>query len=149
MNARTINSRLIAKALDNAYHSLLPKTGYPLALLNIRLAAEDIDVNVHPQKSEIKFKDEGRIFKAVYHAIHDALATPAADQVAAAAPQWRQPSPPPYRPPPGASEPVRLWREEVMPITAARNTTQARNRADRIHGQCPAGPNREIRTRYL
>lgn len=76
VNGRVISSRFIAKALDNAYHSLLPKSGYPLAVLCIEVPQNTIDVNVHPQKSEMKFADEGRIFKAVYKAVLDAIKTP-------------------------------------------------------------------------
>lgn len=73
VNGRIIGSRSIAKAIDNAYHSLLPKSGYPLAVLNIKVPQNTIDINVHPQKSEIKFADEGRIFKAVYKTVLDAI----------------------------------------------------------------------------
>lgn len=76
VNLRIINSRFISKALDNAYHSLLPKSGYPLAVLNIKVPLDSIDVNVHPQKSEIKFSDEQTVFRAVYHAVSEALAQP-------------------------------------------------------------------------
>lgn len=76
VNNRVINSRSIAKAIDNAYHSLLPKSGYPLAVLAITIPNIDIDVNVHPQKSELKFADEGRLFRAVYHAIVDTIKKP-------------------------------------------------------------------------
>lgn len=74
VNNRIIQSRFISKALDNAYHSLLPKSGYPLAVLHIALAPQTIDINVHPQKSEVKFSDEKAMFRAVYHAVTDVLA---------------------------------------------------------------------------
>ncbi|WP_110953198.1 DNA mismatch repair endonuclease MutL [Anaerosinus massiliensis] len=73
VNGRIIGSRSIAKAIDNAYHSLLPKSGYPLVVMNIQVPQNTIDVNVHPQKSELKFEDEGRIFKAVYKTVLDAI----------------------------------------------------------------------------
>jgi len=73
VNSRIINSRSIAKALDNAYHSLLPKSGYPLVVLHITVITDSIDVNVHPQKSEIKFSDEQKIFRSVYSAVTHAL----------------------------------------------------------------------------
>jgi DNA mismatch repair protein MutL len=76
VNNRIISSRSIAKAIDNAYHSMLPKSGYPLAVLKITLPPNSVDVNVHPQKSEIKFSDEGRLFKAVYKSVVDAIRTP-------------------------------------------------------------------------
>lgn len=76
INSRIVNSRIIAKALDNAYHSLLPKSGYPLAVLNIILPLNTIDVNVHPQKSEVKFSDDNRIFRSIYRSVTETLRTP-------------------------------------------------------------------------
>ena len=73
VNGRIISNRAIARAVDNAYHSLLPKVGYPLVIIEITVPQRSIDVNVHPQKSEMKFEDEGRIFKAVYKAVLDAI----------------------------------------------------------------------------
>ena len=75
VNRRVVNSRMLSKALDNAYHSLLPKTGYPLALLHINLPADRIDVNVHPQKSEVKFTDDQSVFRAVYRSVVNTLTT--------------------------------------------------------------------------
>lgn len=73
VNGRIISSRAIAKAIDNAYHALIPRSGYPLVVLDIQVPQHTIDVNVHPQKTEMKFEDEGRIFKAVYKAVLDAV----------------------------------------------------------------------------
>ncbi len=73
VNGRVVENRMIAKALDEAYKSLIPKTGFPFALIKIDVPQNSIDVNVHPQKIEIKFEDEGRIFKAVYHAVREAV----------------------------------------------------------------------------
>ena len=73
VNGRIIASRAIAKAIDNAYHALIPKSGYPLIALNIEVPQHTIDVNVHPQKTEMKFEDESRIFKAVYKSVLDAV----------------------------------------------------------------------------
>ena len=73
INGRVINSRVIAKAIDNAYHSLLPKSGYPLVVLNIEINKKTIDINVHPQKAEIKFEDESYLFKTIYHATETAI----------------------------------------------------------------------------
>lgn len=73
VNSRIIQNRAIAKAIDNAYKSLIPKSGFPLTVINIEVPQRSIDVNVHPQKSELKFEDESRIFKAVYKAVLDAI----------------------------------------------------------------------------
>ncbi len=76
VNGRTITSRVIYKAIDNAYHSLLPKAGYPFVILNIELDKRAIDINVHPQKAEIKFEDESQLFKAVFAAVTQAIKPP-------------------------------------------------------------------------
>lgn len=74
INGRVVESRTIGKAVDEAYKSLIPKTGFPLAVVVIDVPQNSIDVNVHPQKIELKFEDEGKIFKAVYHAVREAVA---------------------------------------------------------------------------
>ena len=73
VNGRIIDNRTISKAVDEAYKSLIPKTGFPFTVIKIDVPQDSIDVNVHPQKTEIKFEDEGRIFKVVYHAVRDAI----------------------------------------------------------------------------
>lgn len=75
INRRVVESAAITKAVDNAYHSLLPKNGYPLMTLVLTVPPDVIDVNVHPQKREIKFDDEQRIFRFIYHAVLDTLTT--------------------------------------------------------------------------
>ena len=75
INRRVVESPVITKAADNAYHSLLPKNGYPIMVLSLTLPPEGLDVNVHPQKREIKFDDEQKIFRLVYHSILQTLTT--------------------------------------------------------------------------
>ena len=76
VNNRVISDKTIMKAIDNAYHALLPKNGHPLMVLNITVPAGMVDINVHPRKSEVKFSDDKIIFKAVYHGILNALNNP-------------------------------------------------------------------------
>ena len=76
VNNRVISDKTIMKAIDNAYHALLPKNGHPLVVLNITVPAGMVDINVHPCKSEVKFSDDKIIFKAVYHGILNALNNP-------------------------------------------------------------------------
>ena len=58
--------------------------GFPLAVLRIEVPQRTIDVNVHPQKTEMKFEDEGRIFKAVYKSVLDAIRGAAGESTAIA-----------------------------------------------------------------
>lgn len=73
INGRVVESRTISKAVDEAYKSLVPKTGFPLAVVIIDVPQNSIDVNVHPQKIELKFEDEGKIFKTVWHSVREAV----------------------------------------------------------------------------
>ncbi len=83
INRRVIESSAVAKAVDNAYHSLLPKNGQPILVLSFQVPPESIDVNVHPQKREIKFADEQSIFRLVYHGVLETLTTQSeADHIA-------------------------------------------------------------------
>lgn len=76
VNGRIINSRMMSKAIDHAYQSQVPQSGFPFAVLMVEVDTHSIDVNVHPQKSEIKFSDDGVIYKALYKALTDALTKP-------------------------------------------------------------------------
>ena len=83
INRRVIESSAVAKAVDNAYHSLLPKNGQPILVLSFQVPPESIDVNVHPQKREIKFSDEQSIFRLVYHGVLETLTSQSeADHIA-------------------------------------------------------------------
>ena len=73
VNKRVIHNAVVFKAIENAYHAMLPKSGYPFALLYIETDPATIDVNVHPAKTEIKFADEQQMYRAVYHCIITAL----------------------------------------------------------------------------
>ena len=76
VNGRIINNRMMSKAIDHAYQSQVPKSGFPFAVLMVEVDTHTIDVNVHPQKSEIKFSDDSIIYKAMYKALTDALTKP-------------------------------------------------------------------------
>lgn len=99
VNGRCINNRMVSKAIDHAYQSQIPKAGFPFAVLNIGIDTHLIDINVHPQKSEIKFGDESAVYRAVYHGLCQALTQPMAGKregdgsVALAQPGFRKMEP--------------------------------------------------------
>ena len=66
--------------MDHAYQSQIPKSGFPFAVINLKVDTASVDVNVHPQKSEIKFSDDSLIYKAMYKALTDALTKPMSAQ---------------------------------------------------------------------
>ncbi|MBR5912743.1 MAG: DNA mismatch repair endonuclease MutL [Selenomonadaceae bacterium] len=73
VNGRVVANKTIYKAIDEGYKSLVSKTGYPLVVLKIEVPQNSIDVNVHPQKIEIKFQDEGELFSHIQRAIREAV----------------------------------------------------------------------------
>jgi len=88
INRRWVNSRLLAWAVEQAYHGLLPQGKHPVAILSISLSPSEIDINIHPAKSEVKFQNEHRVFAAVQKAVRQTLIAqapvPRIEEVAAA-----------------------------------------------------------------
>ena len=76
VNGRTIGNKMLSKAIDHAYQSQIPKNGFPYVVLNIEVDTRMVDVNVHPQKSEVKFSDDSLMYKAMFKALTDTLTRP-------------------------------------------------------------------------
>jgi len=68
INGRWVQDSALSAALLQAYHTLLMVGRYPIAALFIQLPAEDVDVNVHPAKAEVRFRNPDKIFSAVQRA---------------------------------------------------------------------------------
>lgn len=73
VNNRVVKCPIILKAIDVAYKSLLPNGKYPFICLNIDLPNNDVDVNVHPTKKEVRYKAPNQIFNFVISSINGAL----------------------------------------------------------------------------
>jgi DNA mismatch repair protein MutL len=73
VNGRWVRDRGLAFAIEQAYHTLLPVKRYPLAVLNVSLPPQEVDVNVHPTKSEVKFRHRDAVFRAVQRCVREAL----------------------------------------------------------------------------
>ena len=74
VNGRLIHSKTVSAAIDEAYKNAVMKNKFPVCFLMIYCEPGTVDVNVHPQKSEVKFSNDGDIFRLVFHGIKDALA---------------------------------------------------------------------------
>lgn len=75
VNGRFVRDRLIARALSEGYRSVLPHGVYPAALLFIEIPLEEVDVNVHPAKTEVRFRRAAAVADAVREAVRSALAS--------------------------------------------------------------------------
>lgn len=79
VNGRWIQSRPLVFAIVDAYQTQLPSGRHPVAALSLAIDDDDVDVNVHPAKAEVRFRDERAVARAVRHAVSLALeAAPAA-----------------------------------------------------------------------
>jgi DNA mismatch repair protein MutL len=73
VNGRIIRDRLLSHAVHQAYHSLIPRDKFPVFALFLRVPPEAIDVNVHPAKAEIRFRDEREVHRLVQSSVRAAL----------------------------------------------------------------------------
>ena len=85
VNRRWIQNRRIAFAVEEAYQGLLMTGRHPVAVLHLRVPPEEVDVNVHPTKAEVRLRDEGAVFGAVQRAVRIALLAGAPVPAASAA----------------------------------------------------------------
>ena len=75
VNGRFIRDRLISRALSEGYRAVLPHGVYPAALLFVEIPLEEVDVNVHPAKTEVRFRRAAAVADAVREAVRTALAS--------------------------------------------------------------------------
>jgi DNA mismatch repair protein MutL len=75
VNRRFVRDRMIGRALSEGYRSILPHGVYPAALLFIETPLEEVDVNVHPAKTEVRFRRSAAVADAVREAVRVALAS--------------------------------------------------------------------------
>jgi DNA mismatch repair protein MutL len=73
VNGRWVQDARLTYAVVQAYHTLLPTGRYPLAVVMVRLPPEEVDVNVHPAKAEVRFRDGDAVFRAVQKAVRGTL----------------------------------------------------------------------------
>jgi len=96
VNRRWVRSPLLTRATEEAYRGLLMDGQHPMAIINISLPTQELDVNIHPAKAQIKFCHDQAVFGSVQKAIEEALArTPIASSKAVpfsvSSGQWQSP----------------------------------------------------------
>lgn len=73
VNNRLIKSPMLARAVDQGYKGLLLAREYPGVIIFLEIDYADVDINVHPQKTEVRFRDESSIFRLLSHGINDTV----------------------------------------------------------------------------
>ena len=81
VNDRPIKSATVTAAIDEAYKASVMKHKYPICILCIYVPAGGVDVNVHPQKAEVKFSDDSVVFRLALHGIRNAVFGQKQDEV--------------------------------------------------------------------
>jgi DNA mismatch repair protein MutL len=96
INRRWVHSPLLTRATEEAYRGLLMDGQHPITVINVSLPSQELDVNIHPAKAQIKFCHEQTVFSSVQKAIEEILArTPIASSKAVpfsvSSGQWQSP----------------------------------------------------------
>jgi DNA mismatch repair protein MutL len=73
LNGRTIRDKTVQHAIREAYRGLIEPGRHPTAVLMIEMSPKAVDVNVHPAKLEVRFRDQSMVHRAIYHGVRDAL----------------------------------------------------------------------------
>ena len=73
VNGRAVEDQTVQTAVEKAYSEYLMKRTYPMFVLDILMPFDDVDVNVHPSKTEVRFRDKHAVFSAVYHAVQNTI----------------------------------------------------------------------------
>ncbi len=73
VNKRYIKDKTLSAGVEQAFKGLIPIGKYGVVILNIEIEPNKIDVNVHPTKLEIRFQEEQKVFKAIYHSVKETL----------------------------------------------------------------------------
>ena len=87
INSRSVKCPVFQKAIDTVYKHLMGNGKYPFVVLNLEIPPQDIDVNVHPTKKEVRYKNTNIVFNFIYAAIQGGLANYVERNVAAFTPQ--------------------------------------------------------------
>lgn len=161
VNGRAIVDQSLTYAVVQAYHTLMPTGRYPMAVLLVSLAPEDIDVNVHPTKAEVRFRVPDAVFAAVQRAVRRAVVDQAPvpsmqnDPYSGVEEGWGpshdyRPTTIPTRPPVPGEQQLHMELEALDP------GRYSQHRADLLRvpelnddTEIPTGPGRPLRPRTL
>ena len=97
VNSRMVKCPIFQKSIDTAYKSLIGSR-YPFIILNLEVPPEDVDVNVHPTKKEVRYRNPNQIFNFIYSSIDMALSGVTERQIAQPVPEMQQRAAEPVRP---------------------------------------------------
>src|SRR5712691_7747483 len=123
VNGRHIQDSSVSFAVSQAYHTLMPGDRYPIAVLLISMPPDEVDVNVHPAKLEVRFRSPDAVFSAVQRAVRQAVVSqapiPPAGQQTFRPPETFEPVPREWKPP------AQFDRSNAAPANYSRQASDA------------------------
>lgn len=125
INRRPASGALLAGAIREAYQALIPKERYPIVFLFIEIDPSLVDVNVHPAKKEVRFRNPGEIRNAVAEAVRLALANPSRKNIPFSS----------ARPSPGGPSPAPVQARFTAGMAAGKEPPAAADHMDYFHAR--------------
>jgi DNA mismatch repair protein MutL len=116
VNRRMVRDKVLTSAVRQAYRNCIPASSYPIVILFVDLPYDEVDVNAHPAKTEIRFREQSAVHRLVLETIERALAQSISIQKYEHAGSSRL-MPPSSDPPPYMPEPVAFRREDLFNLT--------------------------------
>ena len=145
VNKRLIRDRLLMHAITEAYRNVIPPTSFPVVLLFLEMPPEEVDVNVHPAKTEVRFRQSSRVHDFVRDSLRTALiqARPAAGFLAshtapAASPSLMPPAASPLPGSPDSENTVPMEDSDPEAFLSARADAEPFQLTPRLPRPCPA-----------
>jgi DNA mismatch repair protein MutL len=131
VNRRWIRNRSLTFAVVEAYQGMLPGGRFPVAIIEIRLPPDEVDVNVHPTKAEVRFRDERAVFAALQRAVRRTLSSRApvpsleVGGWTLEASTLRPPQAPPWQAPAAPSRAIPVGLRRPVPATSNQQPASA------------------------
>ncbi|MDQ3185777.1 MAG: DNA mismatch repair endonuclease MutL [Pseudomonadota bacterium] len=135
VNGRFVRDKLITHALREAYRDVLHLDRHPAFALFLEMNADSLDVNVHPTKTEVKFRDSRALHQFIFHTINKALASPQLTSVGSVSPARNLRADAPFS---------TYSRQEVMPLAPTVGAAQSQAFYQTLFGTNPKSPDSSI-----
>jgi len=134
VNGRPVRDRSLARAVAQAYGSVLEPGRYPIGVVYVEVPSDQIDVNVHPQKAEVRFADARAVFYATTRELHGGLAQAFTLPATPSITPWNTG---PHLPPPAASNPNPAWQARKADAVAPTLGLSEVTTSELFHSESP------------